>query len=125
MFIRFSDHIEEKLLNDDKSLFVLCWSENAAKSDYVEKERQEALALAYPQSKSRERARLRIHPYNIEPRVSTNQLSVYLTDERFTFKLLPVIDIVRGEHEVQKFTLLITDEMQLEGSVPTSVSSVY
>lgn len=47
--------------------FVLCWSENAAKSDYVEKERQEALALAYPQSKPRERARLRIHPYNIEP----------------------------------------------------------
>lgn len=47
--------------------FVLCWSENAAKSDYVEKERQEALSLAYPQYKPRELARLRIHPYNIEP----------------------------------------------------------
>ncbi len=47
--------------------FVLCWSENAANSDYVEKERHEALALAYPQRKPREHARLRIHPYNIEP----------------------------------------------------------
>lgn len=47
--------------------FVLCWSENAAESDYVEKERKEALSLAYPQIKPREQASLRIHPYNIEP----------------------------------------------------------
>lgn len=47
--------------------FVLCWSENAAKSDYVEKERQEALSLAYPQRKPMEQAQLRIHSYNIEP----------------------------------------------------------
>ena len=47
--------------------FVLCWSENAAKSDYVEKERQEALALAYPQIKSKKLARLEILPFNIEP----------------------------------------------------------
>lgn len=47
--------------------FVLCWSENAAESDYVEKERKEALSLAYPQTKPREQASLRIHPYNIEP----------------------------------------------------------
>lgn len=61
----YSEEISRFIQNADT--FVLCWSENAAKSDYVEKERQEALALAYPQSKPRERARLRIHPYNIEP----------------------------------------------------------
>lgn len=47
--------------------FVLCWSKNAAESEYVEKERQEALALAYPQRQPREYASLKIHPYNIEP----------------------------------------------------------
>lgn len=61
----YSEEISKFIQTADT--FVLCWSENAAKSDYVEKERQEALALAYPQSKPRERARLRIHPYNIEP----------------------------------------------------------
>ncbi|MCQ2296230.1 MAG: TIR domain-containing protein [Bacteroidales bacterium] len=61
----YSEEISKFIQNADT--FVLCWSENAAKSDYVEKERQEALALAYPQSKPRDQARLRIHPYNIEP----------------------------------------------------------
>ena len=61
----YSEEISKFIQTADT--FVLCWSENAAKSDYVEKERQEALALAYPQSKPREQARLRIHPYNIEP----------------------------------------------------------
>lgn len=61
----YSEEISKFIQTADT--FVLCWSENAAKSDYVEKERQEALALAYPQSKPRERAKLRIHPYNIEP----------------------------------------------------------
>ena len=61
----YSEEISKFIQNADT--FVLCWSENAAKSDYVERERKEALALAYPQSKPRERARLRIHPYNIEP----------------------------------------------------------
>lgn len=61
----YSEEISQFIQTADT--FVLCWSENAAMSDYVEKERQEALALAYPQSKPREQARLRIHPYNIEP----------------------------------------------------------
>ena len=61
----YSEEISKFIQTADT--FVLCWSENAAKSDYVEKERQEALTLAYPQSKPKERARLRIHPYNIEP----------------------------------------------------------
>jgi len=47
--------------------FVLCWSENAAQSEYVQKERQEALALAYPQRQPREHASLSIRPFNIEP----------------------------------------------------------
>lgn len=34
--------------------FVLCWSENAAQSEYVEKERKAALELAYPNRKPRD-----------------------------------------------------------------------
>lgn len=48
-------------------LFVLCWSANAAKSEYVKKEYQYALSLAYPQKKMEE-ATLRIYPISIEPR---------------------------------------------------------
>lgn len=49
-------------------LFILCWSENAANSDYVEKERKQALDLAFPQVKPQEAAKLRIYPMSIEPR---------------------------------------------------------
>lgn len=61
----YSEEISKFIQTADT--FVLCWSENAAESDYVEKERKEALSLAYPQTKPREQASLRIHPYNIEP----------------------------------------------------------
>ena len=61
----YSEEISKFIQTADT--FVLCWSENAAKSDYVEKERQEALALAYPQIKSKKLARLEILPFNIEP----------------------------------------------------------
>ena len=61
----FSEEISRFIQTADT--FVLCWSENAANSDYVEKERQEALALAYPQRKPREQAILSILPFNIEP----------------------------------------------------------
>lgn len=61
----YSEEISKFIHSADT--FVLCWSENAAKSDYVEKERQEALALAYPQIKSKKLARLEILPFNIEP----------------------------------------------------------
>lgn len=47
--------------------FVLCWSENAAQSEYVDKERKAALKRAYPNCKPREEAQIRIKPYNIEP----------------------------------------------------------
>ena len=47
--------------------FVLCWSENAAQSEYVQKERQAALELAYPNCRPREDAQISIKPYNIQP----------------------------------------------------------
>lgn len=51
---------------DSADLFILCWSKNAAESDYVQLERQQALALAFPQ-KDMEQATLSIHPISIEP----------------------------------------------------------
>lgn len=47
--------------------FVLCWSENAAQSEYVQKERKAALELAYPKFRPREDAKISIKPYNIQP----------------------------------------------------------
>ena len=49
-------------------LFVLCWSENASNSDYVRKERLQALERAYPQVQPEKAAKLRIYPMSIEPR---------------------------------------------------------
>lgn len=34
---------------DSSDLFVLCWSKNAAASDYVAKEKSRALLRTYPQ----------------------------------------------------------------------------
>lgn len=52
---------------DSADLFILCWSKNAAESDYVTLERRQALALAYPQV-DMEKASITIHPISIEPR---------------------------------------------------------
>ena len=49
-------------------LFILCWSENASKSDYVQKERLQALERAFPQVQPEKAAKLRIYPISIEPR---------------------------------------------------------
>ena len=49
-------------------LFVLYWSENAAESEYVRKERIQALKRAFPQVKPEQQAKLRIYPMCIEPR---------------------------------------------------------
>lgn len=49
-------------------LFILCWSENASKSEYVQKERLQALERAFPQVNPENAAKLRIYPMNIEPR---------------------------------------------------------
>jgi len=49
-------------------LFVLFWSENASKSEYVDRERKQALELAFPQVKPQQAAKLSIYPMSIEPR---------------------------------------------------------
>ncbi len=49
-------------------LFILCWSENASKSEYVQKERLQALERAFPQVQPEKAAKLRIYPMSIDPR---------------------------------------------------------
>lgn len=49
-------------------LFVLFWSENASKSEYVDKERKQALERAFPQVRPQQKAKLSIYPMSIEPR---------------------------------------------------------
>ena len=63
------DVYEEKIFDyiDSSDLFVLCWSKNAAASDYVAKEKGRALLRAYPQLSQKE-AMLKICPISIEPR---------------------------------------------------------
>lgn len=48
-------------------LFILCWSENSRKSEYVKKEYTQALQLAFPQVTPMEKATLSIYPLSIEP----------------------------------------------------------
>ena len=47
-----------------------------------------------------------------------NQLVEYLFDEAFVLKRFSVINISRSNREVQKFSLLIADQMQLEAEEP-------
>lgn len=63
------DVYEEKIFDyiDQSDLFVLCWSKNAAVSDYVAKEKGRALLRAYPQCSLRD-ATLKICPISIEPK---------------------------------------------------------
>lgn len=74
------DVYEEKIFDyiDSCDLFVLCWSQNAAQSEYVIKEMGRALLHAYPQL-SREEATLTICPISIEPRADLpeNMKKVY------------------------------------------------
>lgn len=60
----FNEEIKRNIRESD--LFILLWSENAAKSEYVEKEYLYALPFAYPQE-PREKATLEFLPYFIEP----------------------------------------------------------
>jgi hypothetical protein len=62
----FSLVIQEYINTAD--LFVLFWSENAAHSNYVQKEINQALERAYPQVQPEKDAKLRIYPLSIEPR---------------------------------------------------------
>ena len=61
----FSQEIEKYIKSAD--LFLLFWSENAAKSEYVQKELALALPRAFPQIKPYEKAKLRISPLSINP----------------------------------------------------------
>ena len=54
--------------NKLSDLFILCWSANASKSEYVRRELSQALNLAYPKIQPREKARLTIRPISIDPR---------------------------------------------------------
>ena len=62
----FPQKIQDYINSAD--LFILCWSENASKSEYVQKERMQALKRAFPQVQPENAAKLRIYPMNIEPR---------------------------------------------------------
>lgn len=63
------DVFEEKIFDfiDKSDLFILCWSQNAAMSHYVKREKERAMQRAYPQRSQRE-ATLKIYPISIEPR---------------------------------------------------------
>lgn len=67
--LAIGDVYEEKIFDyiDNSDLFVLCWSKNAAASDYVAKEKGRALLRAYPQLSLKD-AKLKICPISIEPR---------------------------------------------------------
>lgn len=75
-----SDVYEEKIFDyiDNADLFVLCWSKNAADSEYVLREVERALQHAYPQV-CKENATIKIYPLNIEPYADLpdNILKVY------------------------------------------------
>lgn len=51
---------------DTSDLFILCWSQNAAESEYVEKEKLQALSLS--RNIDENNGTLTIHPLSIEPR---------------------------------------------------------
>ena len=78
------DVYEEEIMQfiDSADLFILCWSENAAKSDYVKKERMRAMKHAYPQKK-RNDATLKIYPISIEPRATPpdDMIGIYNFEE--------------------------------------------
>ena len=60
----FPEEIQKYI--DSADLFVLCWSENASKSEYVKKERIQALRRAYPKVPVHD-AKISIYPISIEP----------------------------------------------------------
>ena len=69
-YLKAGDVFPVKIRDYIKSadLFILCWSKNAAKSEYVGLELAQALELAFPKVKPPEDARIAICPYSIEPK---------------------------------------------------------
>lgn len=78
------DIYEEEIFRyiDNADLFILCWSANAARSEYVLKETKHALMRAYPQL-SRQEAKLKIYPISIKPRATypQNMINIYNFEE--------------------------------------------
>ena len=68
-YLQSGDIYDEKIADyiDSADLFILCWSKNAAESEYVTKERRRALLRAYPQISSKD-ATLKICPISIPPK---------------------------------------------------------
>ena len=52
---------------DTADLFILCWSKNASKSEYVKLEMKQALKRAYPNVHPAYSAKLSIYPLSIKP----------------------------------------------------------
>ncbi len=69
-YLKTGDVYPQKIQDyiNSADLFILCWSENASKSEYVKKERMQALERAFPKVKPAELAKLSIYPISIEPR---------------------------------------------------------
>ena len=67
--LRSGDVYSERIFEyiDKADLFMLCWSANARKSEYVRREIERALSHVYPQV-ARDSETLKIHPISIEPR---------------------------------------------------------
>lgn len=65
-------HLKIQQYIDSADLFILCWSKNAAESDYVTLERNRAMSHAYPQV-TMDKASITIHPISIEPRAAFPQ----------------------------------------------------
>ena len=67
--LRSGDVYSERIFEyiDKADLFMLCWSANAQKSEYVKTEIERALSHVYPQV-ARDSETLKIRPISIEPR---------------------------------------------------------
>lgn len=67
-YLKPGDVYPEKIKNYIASadLFILCWSENAKNSDYVQLEIEDAMKRAYP-GIDMDKATLAIHPLDIDP----------------------------------------------------------
>lgn len=61
----FPVEIQEYIKSAD--LFILCWSDNASKSDYVKLELKQALERTYPNVLPSDKSPLSIYPLSIEP----------------------------------------------------------
>lgn len=83
-YLKAGDVFMQEIKNyiDSADLFLLFWSENAAKSKYVQFECEQALQRAYPRIQPPEKARIRICPMIIEPRAELpNDLQNYQYEE--------------------------------------------